>query len=154
MHRSQLATELPKFKDRLFYSNEEALASGLDGTVYIGSPAVHYVCSINSRENKETGTVTKNIQYIWLRTFWDQAVVEYGYVVESHSDGTRGSVHGVYGSVHKAFDVAKNIQSDSVHINKVCLDSGEEVAHYGFNWNQDPDFERCLKELKEGRYNV
>lgn len=154
MYRSQLATELPKFKDRLFENKQQAIDSGLEGTVYIGSPAVHSVCTVSTHKNKETGESTKSIQFQWLRTFWDQAVVQYGYVVESHSDGTSGSVRGVYGSVHKAFEVAKEIKSDSVNINKVDLDSGEEVAHYGFNWNQEPDFERCLKDLKEGRYNV
>ena len=149
MYRSQLASELPKFKDRLFENKQEALDSGLDGTVYIGSPAVHSVCTVSTHKNKESGESTKSIQFQWLRTFWDQTVIEYGYVVESGTDGCSGRLRGVFCSVQKAFEVAKEIKSDSVSITKTDLDSGEEISSYGFRWNQKPDYDRCLRELQE-----
>ena len=154
MYRSELATELPKFKDRLFENKQQALDSGLEGTVYIGSPAVHSVCTVSTHKNRETGESTKSIQFQWSRNFWDQDVIKYGYVVESGTDGCSGRLRGVFGSIQKAFEVAKEIKSDSVSITKTDLDSGEEICSYGFRWNQVPDYDRCLKDLKEGRYNV
>ncbi|WNA16086.1 hypothetical protein XaC1_443 [Xanthomonas phage XaC1] len=71
MLRSQLEVDFPKFKDRLFYTKQEALDSGLSGTVYIGSPAVHSVCEINTREVRGSTEVVKVINYTWTRTYWD-----------------------------------------------------------------------------------
>ncbi len=71
MLRSQLEVDFPKFKDRLFRTNQEAIDSGLTGTVYIGYPAVHSVCDINEREIRGTSEVQRVINFSWHRAYWD-----------------------------------------------------------------------------------
>ncbi len=150
MQRSQLASELPKFKDRLFGNKQEALDSGLEGTVYIGSPAVHSVCSINVKENKETGESTRSVQYIWTRNFWEEKNKNYTYLVETATDGSTSYLEGVRSTAEDAFKLATEVHADSVTITKYDAVSGEELCHYGYRWNQKPDFERCKHDLKEG----
>lgn len=69
--RAQLESDLPKFQERLFYTKDAALASGVVGEVCIGSPAIHSVCEIVNRVvNRETGETVKVLNFIWHRTYW------------------------------------------------------------------------------------
>ena len=149
MYRYQLEQELPNFKHLLFANKEAALESGIEGTVYIGHPAAHHVCSINVKQNKETGESTRSVQYIWLRTFWDEPKKQYTYVIETGTDGCPYHLEGVRNNVYNAFKLAETLKADSVHVTKYDAVSGEEVGFYGFRWNQKPDFERCKNDLKE-----
>lgn len=154
MYRYQLAQELPNIEPLLFPNKEAALDSGIEGTVYIGHPAAHQVCSINVKQNKETGECTRSVQYIWFRTFWDEPKKMYSYLIETATDGCSSNFHGIRGNVYDAFKEAQTLHADSVNITKYDTVSGEEIGCYGYRWDQKPDFNRCLKELKEGSYNV
>jgi len=149
MYRYQLEQELPKFQHLLFPNKEAALASGIEGTVYIGHPAVHHVCSINLKQNKESGESTRSVQFIYIRTFWDEPKKQYTYMIETAEDGCSSSFQGVRSNVYDAFKFSETLKSDTVHVTKYDAVSGEELCHYGFRWNQKPDFERCKKDLNE-----